>query len=734
PIIAMQFENEFGGIHNDNDKQYFQFMKNVIDSHGFKELLTNCDSFGTAADATKTALPGVLETDNFQSDSLNLLTKLRAAQPNKPLYVSEFWPGWYDQWGDDKHHTYDVNFFEKEITDVLFKANSSVNFYMFFGGTNFGFMNGDTVVTSYDYDAPLSETGNYTAKYWKTKELIEKFTKERGLPQLSIPKPPVVSLTTGYGKLKVKDYLSLEDVLIKIKPIVTEKPQHMELLNIGSNYGQNFGFILYRLSNVTKFKHLKVTGGASDRGVILVDHKEVGVVDNNKDYNQDLNDSQFANTTTHTLDIIVENTGRAKIGDGINSARKGLNGDITIDTKVATNIETFPLEFKEPFVKQLSELKGKPFIEGLKSPAVYRFELDIKDSPRDTFIRLDGWVKGNAFINAFNIGRYYHIGPQQTLYIPAPLLKTGKNDILVFELHSATDSVDFTDTPSSDQTLDWGQFRDGAYSLINTDRSFEKPLNLTLGPGFTPTVSIIAPLGQSIICLLNQEVMAFTDVFARNYRCFHFTTLAYYTETTNSTLNDIHRVFDGKVNAESPHKMLAVFGPFDEHRYLMLYKLDYNIYSCWVPASQVFGDDTLYVICYVVIGLSVILTTLVVFMMYLVYSRDISSPHKKVKRAKSPQPPPGAHKPRSPIAFHKRHDLKPDIGAKKAVQKRPRAPKSRSPITVNKRYDLSPNISAKKAAQKPTGAVTPPNSSVNTPDQSSPYNNMTTGTFKSLAF
>ena len=90
--------------------------------------------------------------------------------------------------------------------------------------------------------------------------MIEKFTKERGLPQLLIPKPPVVSLTTGYGKLKVKDYLSLEDVLTQMKPIVTEKPQHMELLNITQNSGQSYGFILYRLTNLNKFKHLKLTG------------------------------------------------------------------------------------------------------------------------------------------------------------------------------------------------------------------------------------------------------------------------------------------------------------------------------------------------------------------------------------------------------------------------------------------------------------------------------------------
>ncbi|CAG2169749.1 unnamed protein product [Oppiella nova] len=550
PIIALQFENEFGGIHSNDDKEYFEFMKNTIESHGFKELLINCDPGSNAVEAMKTIQPGVLETINFNSDSLKYLNALRQVQPNKPLFVTEFWPGWFDKWGDKTHHTMDLNFFEKEVTDILFKANSSINFYMFFGGTNFGFMNGDTVVTSYDYDAPLTESGNYTAKYWKTKELIEKFTKERGvletinfnsdslkyldalrqvqpnkplfvtefwpgwfdkwgdkthhtmdlnffekevtdilfkanssinfymffggtnfgfmngdtvvtsydydapltesgnyttkywktkeliekftkergLPQLLIPKPPVLSLTTGYGKLKVKDYLSLEDVLTQLKPIVTEKPQHMELLNITQNSGQSYG-------------------GASDRGVILVDHKEVGVVDSNKDYNQDLNDTQFANTTTHTLDIIVENTGRPNGGGVMNSARRGLNGDVDIDAKVATNFETFPLEFKEPFAKQLSELKGKPFVEGIKSPAVYRLELDIKDSPRDTFIRLDGWVKGNAFINGFNIGRYYHIGPQQTLYIPAPLLKTGKNDIIVFELHSAAGSVELVDTP-----------------------------------------------------------------------------------------------------------------------------------------------------------------------------------------------------------------------------------------------------------------------------------------------
>ena len=112
--------------------------------------------------------------------------------------------------------------------------------------------------------------GNYTPKYWKTQELVQKFTKERGLPQLLVPKPPTPPQAMAYGVIKVKDYLSFDDILTQIKPITTEKPQPMELLNLGPNYGQNFGFINYRLTNLQKFKHLKLTGNFSENSVSIV--------------------------------------------------------------------------------------------------------------------------------------------------------------------------------------------------------------------------------------------------------------------------------------------------------------------------------------------------------------------------------------------------------------------------------------------------------------------------------
>ncbi|CAG2102510.1 unnamed protein product [Medioppia subpectinata] len=347
PIIALQYENEFGGIHNDGDREYFTFMKNLIDSTGFKELLINCD------------------------------------------------PG-----------------------------NNAIN------------------------AMPNLQKGDYDGKYWKTKELIEQFITERGLPKLAAPAVPAPPKSHAYGRVDVKDYIPFDQLLSQLKPIITDKPQHMELLDLGNSYGQHYGFINYRLANLTKFKHLKLKGGASDRGVVLIDGKQVGIVTNGNDYDLEVDPSQFANTSAHTLDIIVENTGRPNGGGVMNSARRGLNGDVTIDGKIGLKYQTYPLELKEKFIQQIHTLKGQPFVAGVDSPALYRMELSVKDSPVDTFLRLDGWTKGQVFVNGFNVGRHYSsVGPQRTLYIPAPLLKTGLNQIDVFELHSATNSVVFTDKP-----------------------------------------------------------------------------------------------------------------------------------------------------------------------------------------------------------------------------------------------------------------------------------------------
>ncbi len=178
----------------------------------------------------------------------------------------------------------------------------------------------------------------------------------------------------------------------------------------------------------------------------MIDHKEVAVVDSAKDFSLNTTGSEFtAAGNEHTLDILVENTGRNN-GGGTGWARKGINGDVSIDGKVHSNYKIYPLEFKQKFVEELKAEKGRA-LEKVKSPALFRAELDIEGKPMDTFLKLDKWTKGSVFVNGFNVGRYYNIGPQQTLYIPGPFLKTGKNDIFMFELHSASDTIEFVDQP-----------------------------------------------------------------------------------------------------------------------------------------------------------------------------------------------------------------------------------------------------------------------------------------------
>ena len=176
----------------------------------------------------------------------------------------------------------------------------------------------------------------------------------------------------------------------------------------------------------------------------MVDNKEKTTVHDNKNIDIDFTDIDFDNQTTdHNLDIMVENQGRANDGN-LNAQRKGLNGEVFIDNQKVNQYSVYSLDFKASFAQKAKAMKGRPYVSGHKqqSPTLYRAELDINGQPKDTFIRTDNWKKGIVLVNDFNIGRYNDIGPQKTLYLAAPLLKTGKNDIFIFELHSSADKIE----------------------------------------------------------------------------------------------------------------------------------------------------------------------------------------------------------------------------------------------------------------------------------------------------
>ncbi|XP_072049101.1 beta-galactosidase-1-like protein 2 [Amphiura filiformis] len=139
--------------------------------------------------------------------------------------------------------------------------------------------------------------------------------------------------------------------------------------------------------------------------------------------------------------------GRVNYGKFLNGERKGLLGDVLIDGKKQINWEMYPMEFKQPFIQAASaSSKWQDYASDVKRPALYKATIDITENPpKDTFIDMKQWEKGVIFINGFNLGRYWKKGPQVTYYLPGPLLKTGKNEIIIFELHQSSSEIVFSD-------------------------------------------------------------------------------------------------------------------------------------------------------------------------------------------------------------------------------------------------------------------------------------------------
>ena len=428
PIIAMQVENEYGSYGN--DKKYLNYLKEGMVKRGIDVLLFTSD--GPMDEMLRGGtLPDVYKTVNFGSRPEEAFQKLQEFQPDKPLMCTEFWNGWFDHWGEP-HHTRDG----KDAADILarmLKAGASVNFYMFHGGTNFGFRNGANyqeglapTVTSYDYDSPVSESGDLTEKYYAFRKVLSKYTK---VPEGILPEPIP---RKGYGKVFFHRYAGLLDSLDRIsRPVYRAYPEPMEKL------GQNYGFILYRNSVTGPRKENKLRiQDLHDRALVFLDGKCMGILERDQKEPMILNVPNSA----AQLDILVENMGRINYGPHLKDY-KGITEGVWLGTQFLFDWTIYPLPLDD-----LSSLLFREDGSG-SCPGFFQGTFDV-DEPADTFLSMEGWKKGVAFLNGFNLGRYWEIGPTKTLYIPAPLLRKGKNEILVFELEGTKHRlIEFIDKP-----------------------------------------------------------------------------------------------------------------------------------------------------------------------------------------------------------------------------------------------------------------------------------------------
>lgn len=433
-IILVQIENEYG--YYGNDTAYLEFLRDTMRELGITVPFATSDGPWSEWVFKSGMVGDALPTGNFGSAAEWQFGQMkRFMGDSKPLMCMEFWNGWFDAWGEE-HHTTAPEKAAAELEELL--KRGSLNFYMFEGGTNFGFMSGRNCgsrtadVTSYDYDSPLSEDGQITEKYRLFKETIAKYETVREIP-----------LTTeirrkAYGEVSCAGRTDLFAVLEKIsKPVQSAYPLTME------DIGQNYGYILYRLNISETVNEIRLEN-AADRIQCYHDGEYLYTA-----FAENIHEKfePADKKADGVIQLLCENIGRENFGTGLENQRKGISGGVNINGHRCFGYEIFPLPLDE---EQLDRLD---FSAGYSSdaPAFYRFEFNANELC-DTFLDTAGFGKGCAFINGFNLGRFWEIGPQKRLYIPAPLLKKGKNVLIIFETEGkAADKITLADTPDSEQ-------------------------------------------------------------------------------------------------------------------------------------------------------------------------------------------------------------------------------------------------------------------------------------------
>lgn len=432
PVIMLQCENEYG--YYGDDKKYLKHLYEFYRSRDIDVPLFTSD--GTSKeDILDGSIEGCFETLNFGSRVSENFAAHDELFPNQPKMCMEMWNGWFDAWGDEEHHVTSAENYAAVVDDMLKKG--SLNIYMFIGGTNFGFTSGANHyekfapdVTSYDYDALLSECGDVTDKYYAVRNVVKKYVDE------DLPEVPPNRKKKAYGKVELTEFGGLFDNLNNLAvPIKSDVPRCME------KYGQGYGYIAYQTVLNREYQNAVLSfESIGDRAQIYINNELQGIVY----INDEKLEITFNAQKGDVLTILCENMGRANFGPKM-MRKKGIDGRCLIGRRIHFdwNVYTLPMDNLEKVVYRTE----KPTENSLFCRGVF----EVTDT-YDTFLKLDNFKKGFVLINGFNIGRYWEIGPQKTLYVPASLLKKGKNEIIVFESDGLKGKceVELCDTPCLD--------------------------------------------------------------------------------------------------------------------------------------------------------------------------------------------------------------------------------------------------------------------------------------------
>ncbi|PXF48816.1 Beta-galactosidase 8 [Gracilariopsis chorda] len=477
PIVALQLENEFGAYGVD-DPNYMHWLlrawrKRSFPSHSLMFFTSDNGGPGTVSRGSPFSA-NVLKTINLEVNVIEKVAMLKRIQPYAPPMIAEFWTGWFDHWGE-RHHVRNATDVASNINLVLNHAHASINLYMFFGGTNFGYMAGANIAenrtylattTSYDYDAFVTEYADVRKEKFKTaQKVIRNFwhslNNQEMVNATLEPLPGSPFMSAYAGTVLFTESISLYDVL----DIVTDNHLYSRYPLTMEEVGSGYGFIMYRCvldgpppagSNI---RILQISG-VRDFAYVLADGIMLRTIDRNRQFESDGQTLKRIHlpAETHQLDIIVENRGRVNYGKYIHD-RKGILGNVTLDGHILEQFENFAFSFPQdhPLLpdthgnKTISKLRDSmsgvnahpPLATRSSPPTFFRGEMSINPGSQEAFggefpgthCRVFG--RGVLWVNGFNVGRFHTgvAGPQRSLFVPGALLREGRNEFMVLHMN-----------------------------------------------------------------------------------------------------------------------------------------------------------------------------------------------------------------------------------------------------------------------------------------------------------
>ncbi len=416
-VLMLQVENEYGSFGN--DRAYLTALRDAWRAGDIRIPLSTGDG-ATPYMLEAGSLPGCVVGLDPGSNAGDF-AQAKRARPDVPAFCSEYYPGWLTHWGE-KWQRVDTVELLRDL-EWLIENKKSWNLYVLHGGTNWGFYAGanfsDTYqpdVTSYDYDAPIREDGSLTPKYWAIRRLLARYQPG----EAALPAPPAPLPQIEIPDIAMQNYCSVFNQLPK--PMQSSQPKPME------QFGQYFGFILYR-TQLTGHHSGKLTlTDLHDYALVYLDGQYIGALDRSQ--KQQTIDLPKTDPPARQLDIFVEGMGRINYGQRLLDP-KGITDRVTLNGMTLMNWQVFNLPMETKFIESLRPDDRSPW---RTQPGQFFKGAFNLSTLGDTYLDLSGWHKGVVWVNGHNLGRYWNIGPQQRLFLPAAFLRLGANEVIVFDL------------------------------------------------------------------------------------------------------------------------------------------------------------------------------------------------------------------------------------------------------------------------------------------------------------